>query len=98
MAKTLVLGNFTGIGNSPAAQASGGLNVVAWGTFVATLVLERSFDGGTVYVPVLNQDGFTSTELTMPGSLWRFEFEAGVLYRWRCSAFTSGTVKYRLSA
>lgn len=93
----LVAGTFTATGSSPDLQANGGMNVTISGTFVATLRLRRSFDGGTTWFVVWTPDGQTERTHTAPISYWTFEPEEGVLYDLECSAFTSGTVNYRLS-
>lgn len=90
-------GTFTAVGNSPAVQAQGGINVTLTGTFVATLRVARSFDGGTTWAPLSDQDGYAIRSYTGPASFWIWENEAGVLYRLECTAYTSGTVAYRLS-
>ena len=65
-------------------------NFSLWGTFVATVVVQRSFDGGTTWLDV---DTFTApTEevgMEATGALYR----AGV----KTGAFTSGTANVRLS-
>jgi hypothetical protein len=72
-------------------------NVSLWGVFVATLVAERSFDGGTNWLPLTFSDGTGVGPFTGPASGTWAEPEDGVLYRIRCSAYTSGTINYRLS-
>ncbi|NUB07020.1 hypothetical protein FW320_12650 [Azospirillum sp. Vi22] len=74
----------------------GKFNVSLWGTFVATVALERSFDGGTTWLNCTRPDG-TANAFTAPVSLVCDEPETGVLYRLNCSAFTSGTVNWRIS-
>jgi hypothetical protein len=70
-------------------------------TFNATVQLERSFDGGNTW-PVCNIGG--SGQLAQylgaavpPISLTFAEPEEGVIYRWNCIAYTSGTIQYRIS-
>lgn len=100
-------GTFTATGNgnpivptttdlSPTLNARK-VNVAVYGTFVGTAVLERSFDGGTNYVPVLRPGGNTAVSYTAPSSEVLEEPEPGVMWRLRCSAYTSGTISYRLS-
>jgi hypothetical protein len=72
-------------------------NVALWGTFVATVILEKSFDNGVTYVPVLRPGGNTAVSYSAPSAEVIGEPEDGVLYRLRCTAYTSGTVNYRLS-
>lgn len=66
------------------------------GTFVGTVVLEKSFDGGTTWLQAYDSTG-TAISYTAPKNIILEEPEAGVLYRVRCSAYTSGTISYRLS-
>lgn len=67
----------------------------------ATVQLERSFDGGLTWV-VCNVGGsgqmaqYLGATLT-PISLTFAEPEQGVVYRWNCIAWTSGTINYRIS-
>lgn len=96
-------GTFTATGQSAAMLVDGvddhigtTFNISLWGTFVATVQLERSFDGGTTWLPLTNG----ATQLynwTAPASESKTESEVGVLYRLNCTAYTSGTVNYRLS-
>ena len=71
-------------------------NISLWGTFVATIQLERSFDGGTTWLP-LTAMGNQIYQFSAPCSETCVETEAGVLYRWNCTAYTSGTVNHRIS-
>jgi hypothetical protein len=65
------------------------------GTFVATVQLERSLDGGTNWLPM------TALGTAIPFSAACTEnFEEAdrnAIYRANCTAYTSGTVNYRLS-
>lgn len=65
------------------------MNVSISGTFTATVTLERSFDGGSTYHTVATYTSATEARVA--------ESEVGVLYRFNCTAYTSGTVTYRLS-
>ena len=80
-----------GLGPVPAE-----LNVSIWGTFSASVRLERSFDGGTTWLP-LTAAGYSMYAWTAPASETLEEVEANVLYRFDCTAYTSGTINYRLS-
>ena len=75
----------------------GCFNAVISGVFVGTAVLERSFDGGTTYVPATRKHDNTAISTTAPTSIVVEEPEEGVIYRWRCSAYTSGTMNARFS-
>lgn len=91
-------GTFTATGNGGSAQVQPGhYNVSIWGTFVGTVVLERSFDSGTTWIPRNYDYSGTAVSFTAPASIEMHEHELGVLVRVRCSAYTSGTVNYRIS-
>lgn len=90
-------GSFSAIGISAGKALWGDFNIVLWGTFVGTVTVERSFDGGTTFVPVARDTSGTAASFTAPTSLSISEPEKGVLYRLNCTAYTSGTASYRLS-
>jgi hypothetical protein len=99
-----VTGSFVATGNgTPFTPNTGSFNneqqfnVSVFGTFVGTVVLERSFDQGTNWIPVLRYCTGTAVSYTAPSSETLPEPEGGVQHRLRCSAFTSGTISYRLS-
>lgn len=96
MAKN-VTGTFTGTANGNAFTPGGCFNVSVYGTFVGTVVLERSFDAGTTWVPVLRPSTGTAVSYTAPSSEVLGEPEKAASHRLRCSAYTSGTVSYRLA-
>ena len=98
LAPTVVSGSFTGTGSSSAAMFFRRFNVSLWGTFVGTVILERSFDGGTTFLPCAIDAAGDANAYTAPMSIVAAEPEPGVYYRLRCSAFTSGTINYRMSA
>lgn len=103
----VVSGSFTATGQSAsfrpnigARDTSGGsFNIGLSGTAVASLQLEKSFDNGTTWHQIyaggiqLKSWSYSSTNIAETGQ----EFEQGVLYRLNCTAFTSGTLSYRLS-
>ena len=76
-------------------DASAPFNFSLWGTFVGTVIPERSFDSGTTWLPYTALG--TAISFTAPCSETFEEPEKGVLWRVRCSAYTSGTINYRLS-
>lgn len=98
-APAIVQGSFVATGQSLALPASGPFNLSLWGTFVATVQLQRSFDGGLTWQQVQSDSvGATAVSFTAVASV-KLDLgnEGGVLYRLNCSAYTSGTVNYRLS-
>lgn len=72
-------------------------NIAVYGTFVGTVVLEKTFDSGANWIPVFRQGTTTAISYTAPGAEMLCEPEMSVAYRWRCSAYTSGTINTRLS-
>lgn len=100
-----LIGSFGAIGLSASFQpimrerSWGQFNLALTGTAVATVQLERSFDGGATWCQIyaggtqLKVWSYNSTNLSEGAE----ECERGVLYRFNCTAFTSGTLNYRLS-
>ncbi|MDO9334843.1 MAG: hypothetical protein Q7T61_00440 [Caulobacter sp.] len=96
-----ISGTFTATGESenfvPASQLRRGrFNISIWGTFTGTVEVQRSFDAGSTWIPVASPD-LGQLELTVPVSLSAEETEQGVRYRLACTAYTSGTINYRMS-
>lgn len=96
--KTPVTGTLTGVANSAAFTPLNGrgFNISLWGTFAATVRLVRSFDAGATWLP-LTAAGTSLMSFTAPASETWDEPESAVQYRLECTAFTSGTVNYRIS-
>jgi hypothetical protein len=97
--RTLAEATFTAAAQTtPAANIQGRANFAVGGSgWVGTVVLERSFDGGTTYLPILT-DGYGSiASFTTPVSGAIEDTEAAVLYRLRCAAYTSGSIPARIS-
>lgn len=100
----LTSGSFSATGSSSTFQPKESayvqtempFNFSVWGTFVGTVVLEKSYDDGTTWLQAYDSTG-TAVSFTAAKSVVIEEPEAGVLYRARCSAYTSGTINYRLS-
>jgi hypothetical protein len=94
----LISGSFAAAGQSAVAVFYGSFNISLWGTFVGTVRLERSFDGGTTWLPLSVDLAGTNLQWTQPysGYPWA-EVEHTVPYRLNCTAYTSGTVNYRMS-
>ena len=70
---------------------AGQFNLFIYGTFVATVTLQKSFDG-TTWIAM-------ATTYTAPGAFSFTELEKGVVYRVGVATgdFTSGTANLRLS-
>ena len=97
MTISVIQGSFTGTGTSAAVSIVGAFNFRLAGTFVATVKLERSFDGGSTWAVVSkNIDGQEAAYTAAVDAVGN-EPEAGVTYRWTCTAFTSGQIDYRIS-
>jgi hypothetical protein len=101
-----VTGSITGTGTVGPWMIYGPFNVMFGGSggpngsYSATIQLERSFDGGTTwYVAGVGGSGAQAVYATpnQDVSLVVLEPEAGVLYRLRCTVYTSGTINYRIS-
>lgn len=95
-AQTLLSGVFAGTGSSTSAPFLGPFNFTIWGTFSATVNLQKSFDGGTTWLVARDVNGNALT-LTAADTHVVEEVEPGVLYRANCSAYTSGNANYRIS-
>jgi hypothetical protein len=93
----LLAGAFGATGQSASAIFYGSFNVSLWGTFVGGAQLERSFDGGTTWLPVSANTGGTVLGWTVPFSGTWTEVEHTVAYRLNCTAYTSGGLNYRVS-
>ena len=75
----------------------GFFNVTITGTFVGTIQLENSFDGGVNWAPMSGSTVGTTATFAAPTQFLANEPEAGVLWRVNCTAYTSGTANVRLS-
>lgn len=85
----------TGVGAGNVAIVSGTFNYSLSGTFVATLVLQRSLDAGLTWHDVTSFGDVY--EFTGPCQESLAEPENGARYRWKCTAYTSGSIKARIS-
>jgi hypothetical protein len=85
----------TGGGTPVPIVRRGDLNISLSGTFVATVTLERSYDGST-WLPMTYLDG-PALSWTAPMSTAFSVGDPGASYRFNCTAFTSGTVNWRIS-
>lgn len=98
MAITQSIGAFTAATQtSTPVWMRGPFNFDVAGTFVGTVVIERSFDSGTTWSVVSRDTAGNQCAYTAPASFSLMELESSVQYRTRCSAYTSGTINTRLS-
>lgn len=86
---TIINKSFTAVGSGALLYVA---NVLKFsysisGTFVGTVLLERSVNGGASFEPLLS---FTDVASGVVQPF--YEAHGGVHYRFRCSAFTSGTI------
>jgi hypothetical protein len=105
-ANAVVSGNFTATGVSGCFAVWGNFNIFIYGSggpngdWVGSVQLERSTNGGTTWVVAgiggTGQQAIYDTSNT-DVSVLAFEPEAGVIYRLDCTAYTSGTINYRMS-
>lgn len=79
---------------SSSVFVNGNFNASITGTFVATLKLQRSLDFGVTWQTV--SAGGTELSYTDDMSETFYEPEVGALYRWNCTAYTSGTILCRI--
>ena len=87
---TTVSGTFTAVGNSSNLFVTEDKDVTyqLTGGATATVVLERSYNNGTTWSTI---DSFTGNTLNTITNISK-----KAIYRFRCSAYTSGTVTYLL--
>jgi hypothetical protein len=97
LAPQVAAASLTSVSQATGIMMLGTFNAVISGTFVGTAELQRSFDGGTTYVPCGIDAAGDVADYTSPVSLVIAEGEPGVYYRWACTAFTSGTIVTRIS-
>lgn len=93
---TMVAGAFNAAGQSDSGVFLGEFNASLWGTFVGDVRLERSFDGGVTFIPCTDLYG-AAVSFSDEMSIGFKESEQGVFYRFNCTAYTSGTINYRIS-
>lgn len=104
LAPNVLSGTITGTASSTASNASfiamqGVFNAVLSGTWAgATLQLQKSFDGGSTFVPASTDSLGTSASFTGNVAIVVYEPEEMVYYRWQPTvALSSGTVAWRIS-
>lgn len=105
-ANAVLAGSFTGTGQSTCFSAQGTFNIYIYGSggpngaWNASVQVERSVNGGTTWVVAGVGGGGQQAVYNVPNqdvSVQAFEPEAGVVYRFDCTSYTSGTINYRMS-
>jgi len=99
MSVALLTHEFTATGQSAAVALHGKANVLIQGG-VGTVELQKSFDGVNFFPVSKNSNGDVASY--SPNSDTAFngtveEPETGVVYRFSCTAYTSGTIACRMS-
>ena len=84
-----LLPNYPGSGANPPGAAA-----ALWGSFVATVELERSRDGGTTWNVVSKTPDGDGAIYQDPVDINIYDTVIGTKYRWNCTAYVSGTVNY----
>ena len=107
-ADVVIAGSFGATGLSAAWIFYGSFNIVLYGSggpngaWDGSVQLERSFDGGSTWIVAgVGGSGAQAVYATATGadvSIVCMEPERGVGYRLHCTAWTSGTINYRMSA
>lgn len=97
MATKVVSGTLTSAAAGTSGLFFGAFNIQLSGVWVGTVQLERSFDGGATFIAAAKDTSGTAAAYTTNVSIVVNEVEPGVIYRWNCTAYTSGTVAYRIS-
>ena len=89
-------GSIAATGAQAAVTVQGAFNILLSGPFVASVAVQASLDGGTVYVPETDMLGQPAV-LTQPGLYLFTAPEAGTVVRLNCTGFTSGPIGWRIS-
>lgn len=107
LASTVLEGSFTGTAGSTASNTSiimmlGEFNASLSGTWTDTastrFQLQRSFDGGSTFVPAAIDSAGDPATYAGNVSVAVVETEPGVYYRWQCTvAMVTGTANWRIS-
>jgi hypothetical protein len=99
-----IAGSFASAVAGASIQTRDSFNVAIYGVFSATIVLEKSYDrqnvandGAATWSAVSRDIAGNPASYSAPTGVVVSEPEAGVYYRLRCSAFTSGVANWRLS-
>lgn len=92
-----VSGTLAATGGGTALTLHAGLyNLTVSGTFVGTWTLQRSNDGGSTWADVTDYTGVVVGSTTTMNTVL-IDAEDNIKVRVNCSAYTSGTISYRLA-
>ena len=98
--KTVLSGTFVATGQSAVVTVFGRASLTIEGG-IGTVAVERSEDGGTSWVVASkNSDGDAASYTTASAMAFNGvidEPESQILYRFNCTAYTSGNVNYRIA-
>jgi len=97
LAPTVYEGTFVATGQSASFLLFGSFNLFLSGFGTATVLLQRSYDGGTTWVTCGADALGTPASYTANASVVFSEPEPGMLYRLNCTAHAAGTIAYRIS-
>jgi len=92
-------GAATATGTQTAIKVAAGspVRVEVWGTFVGTVQVERSGDGGLTFLPLTKAGAATGAFTAPANEQIEDENQEGAQWRLNVTAFTSGTINWRLS-
>lgn len=91
----IAAGTISGTGGTTGQVILGDVVFALSGTFTGVVQLERSFDGGTTWIPVRDEAG-ALIALAVPGEFKVSETEGGTLYRLNCTALSAGTIAWQV--
>lgn len=98
MANQVIASVFTAVAQGASGFIQGKFNVSIRGNFVGTVFLQRSFDNGVTWQLCTGYNNqLPSAGFTIGVSFVCEEPEDGVLYRFNCTQWTSGTITTRIS-
>lgn len=100
MAGQIVSGTFTGTGQSQPVAVLGKASILIEGG-IGTVHIEKSFnDGSTYFVSSKNSDGNAASYTTASNVAFNGHIDepmSRIKYRLNCTAYTSGSINYRIT-
>lgn len=94
-----VSGTFAAIGQGAplATDLISDINISLAGPFVGTVQIERRFAGDVNWYPIARDATGAVSSFSAPTSISLKETEGDVSYRLNCTAFSSGSIAWRIS-